>query len=129
MRTGSDTFWHGGVPGLRVGDRLLPPSVTGTDRNLHQYSKEFAPGVQDGAKVYVTTDRNAAKAFAALYPKGALYRVRPEGEMTVDPDAPDGTSFACESATVEAVYDRLVNLSPARAFRILSSSKPGRKRA
>ena len=75
--------------------------------------------MQNGEKVYVTTDRNAGKAFAAMYPKGALYRVKPEGEISEDPDAPGGTSFECDTALVEAVYDPLVSMPFLKALRIL----------
>lgn len=102
-------YFHGGVPGLRPGDQLLPPEQTGTDRTLSQHAT--AVGAPDWAGrrdlVYITTQRADARVFAAFRPDGALYRVEPDGPLGDDPDAP-GISFTCQSARVIAVLDAVV---------------------
>jgi hypothetical protein len=102
-------YWHGGIPGLRPGDLLLPASVTGTDRNLTGYG---TPTGWDNDhvrtdRVHLTTHRAAAKAFAAMYPDGALYVAEPIGDTEPDPDAPED-AVRCESARVVSVYDPCV---------------------
>jgi hypothetical protein len=90
-------------PGLKKGEILLPPSITGKS-TLLQYAKQIAPdGVQRADKVYVTTDVTSAELFAAVYPHGDVYKVRPH-DMEEDPDCTEhGLSFQCSKAEVIAV--------------------------
>jgi hypothetical protein len=61
--------------------------------------------------VYVTAAREVARAYAALYPDGALYEVEPVGELVADPDcAAVGVSWECERARVVRVVDPVVLL-------------------
>lgn len=102
-------YYHGGVPGLRAGDALTPPDVSGTTRTL----SEHVPGIAEhGTRtdvVYATTDREAARTFAALYPDGALYQVDLADEVGPDPDAP-GIAVMARSARVRSVVDPVVLL-------------------
>ncbi|MEE1774482.1 hypothetical protein PUR34_41505 [Streptomyces sp. JV185] len=104
-------YFHGGVPGLKPGDRILPPDNTGTTRRLSTYADEVNGPAHARRTdiVYLTTDRHVASAYAALHPDGALYRVDPEGEVEPDPDCFEpGLSWQCPAATVVAVVDPVV---------------------
>lgn len=102
-------YWHGGHPDLKPGDFVIPASESGTTRSLAEYSGPDlrASGHVRLDRVHLTTQREAARAFAAAYPNGALYRVEPVGVIEPDPDAPD-VSIRCERAQVVAVYDPCV---------------------
>jgi len=110
----ASTFWHGGVPGLRVGDELLP----GGGGLL---AAQTARGSSDGAHlnsglVYFTTDRELARAYAQSLKvlgvgTGSLYRVEPLGAVVRDPDYPDpapAISFGAPRARVTLVEQRSV---------------------
>lgn len=92
-------LFHGGVPGLRAGDVLLPASQTGVSA--------LAPSLPD--RVYGVTDRQVARGYAALRPDGGLYRVELLGEVEPDPDClVDGASWMAPSARVLSVVDPVV---------------------
>jgi hypothetical protein len=78
--------------------------------------------------VYLTTDRQVAKAYAAFYPDGALYSVVPESPVDPDPDCREpGLSWQCPRAVVAAVVDPVVlfrSRTPERWLRMLASSIP-----
>jgi hypothetical protein len=120
-------LFHGGAPGLRVGDRITPRRP---DDNSHlvdgcpicearRNGEQHELDDNDPGLVYVTTDRDYARIYAAGYPRGGLYIVEPEGELvdrtgTHDP-AP---SWGCPAATVRAVYDPVVTLNPRQTRRL-----------
>jgi len=120
------SYFHGGYPGLKPGDLLLPPDQTGTDHRLSATSAELgAPAYATRADiVYVTTLRDAARSYAAFYPDGALYRVEPVGDLEPDPDcAEPGLSWHCPAARIAAVVDPVVlfrTRSPERWLRPLT---------
>lgn len=106
-------YFHGGVSGLYPGDRILPPSITGAPSSL-----DFAHGMEDEAatlvrrdRVYVTTDVETARMWAALHPDGNakrggdLYRVVPDGDVEPDPDyqGGDGASWMAASALIVGI--------------------------
>lgn len=109
-------WYHGGAPGLKVGD-YLEPRPAGDTKHLHDdcaVCVARAAGLPlpdddlDPTKVYITSERIYAKLYAVGYPRGAIYRVEPEGELTESPD-PDATgSRACDRAKIVAVLDPLV---------------------
>lgn len=107
-------FYHGGVPGMEKGDIILPPSITGMS-TLLQYSKQIDPdGVQRHDRVYITTSRAAADLFASSYPRGDVYKVKPIGELSEDPDCTEeGLSYQCEKAVVVAAIRRKATLASA----------------
>jgi hypothetical protein len=69
-------WFHGGIPGLNVGDELLPPSQTGKP-TLLDYSREFAANTQRDDRVYLTRDPKAAALYAFGYPRGDVYEAEP----------------------------------------------------
>lgn len=102
-------YWHGGFPGLKPGDLIVPATESGTTHNLTGYGSQpgYGAGHVRADRVHLTTERSSAKAFAAAYPNGALYQAEPVGEIEPDPDAPD-EAIRCERARVIAVYDPCV---------------------
>ncbi|MGV2914616.1 hypothetical protein [Streptomyces alfalfae] len=101
-------YFHGGAPGLRRGDLLLPPAVTGTGRTLTADVLDMG-GVARRDRVYVTVGREVARVYAALFVDGALYEVEPLGELVADPDcAVAGVSWECPAARVVRVVDPVV---------------------
>lgn len=101
-------YFHGGVPGLRTGDLVRPPADTGVERTCTAHV--VAMGGQARAdRVYVTSARDVARVFAALYPDGALYQVEPVGELVPDPDCRSvGVSWEVPAARVVRVVDPVV---------------------
>lgn len=121
-RSASTGLWHGGVPGLVVGDRLLPPS-----RTRHRIvTHEAIPYEHDPTSVYVTNEKQFARTFAAQYIRdnehipGDVYAVRPVGDLLGDPDYAlgDEVSFRCSEAVVVAVVERGVRLSGTQLTRL-----------
>jgi hypothetical protein len=119
------TYFHGGIPGLKPGGWLLPPDESGTDRTLSAIAAEHdGPAYATRTDlVYVTTGRDIARAFAAFYPDGALYRVEPDGDLAPDPDSSvPGLSWQCPRARIAAVIDPVVlfrTRTPERWLRML----------
>ncbi|MFD8234045.1 hypothetical protein ACFV20_19455 [Streptomyces sp. NPDC059696] len=111
-------YFHGGYPGLKPGQLILPPDQTRTEHRLSAIASEIgAPAHATRTDVvYVTVARDVARAYAALYPDGALYLVEPEGALEPDPDCstPD-LSWQCEAARITAVVDPAV-LARSRPF-------------
>lgn len=85
----TERYWHGGAPGLKPGD-LITPQPSGAGGHLVdgcptcEARKAGTPLDSDDNNpdwVYVTTDREYARLYAAGYPRGGLYQVEPVGEM------------------------------------------------
>jgi hypothetical protein len=119
-------YFHGGAPGLRPGD-LIEPQPIDQGRHLvdgcpiceaRKTGQQLPSDDLDPSMVYVTTDRDYARVYAAGYPNGALYVVDPVGELTPSPDPVP--SWGCPSARVTAVYDAHVRMSPAQLRRTLA---------
>ncbi len=94
-------YFHGGIPGLEVGEHILPPSKTHTRNTLQGYG---SVGRKD--MVYLTTELASARMFAAGHPsgRGCVYEVKPDGALYQDPDCNEpGLSFMCERATIVRV--------------------------
>ncbi|MCF3960327.1 hypothetical protein [Streptomyces fuscigenes] len=101
-------YFHGGVPGLAPGGRLLPPAETGAEGTTTAAAIELG-GAARLDRVYVTTSRTVARVYAALLPDGALYEVAPDGELEPDPDCRvPGASWECPAAYVVRVVDPVV---------------------
>ncbi|MET8609721.1 hypothetical protein [Streptomyces misionensis] len=106
----SARLFHGGVPGLRPGDHVLPPIVTGVERTLTSTAQALGASPEHARRdrVYVTIGRDVARVYAAFKPDGALYEVQ-AGTLDADPDcAVPGVSFACPAAVVVRVVDPVV---------------------
>lgn len=123
-------YFHGGYPGLQPGDLLLPPDETGTEHRLSSYAAALdGPAhARRTDRVYLTTDRQIARAYAAFYRDGALYEVGPAGPLEPDPDCTTpGLSWQCEAATVLVVVDPAVlfrDRRPERWIRMLTPPTP-----
>lgn len=117
-------LYHGGAPGRRRGDLLLPPSKTGLTRTTRTESVRagFGNVTQRNDRVYVTTDRELAHACAGVWTAdgvsvggGVLYRVQAFGDLEPDEDLPGlGISFQLPGAVVLAVIDAYVRRDDAR---------------
>lgn len=111
-------FFHGGIPGLRVGDLLEP----GHDRRTHDNCKWCEARAHGGAylgmdgpsrrtdRIYFTTHRLYAKHYASLWGRGDLYRVEPVGDVERSTEDTIET-FTAPAARVAAVLDRAVQLT------------------
>jgi len=99
------TYFHGGHPGLKIGEFLLPSVETGV-RGLDDWSGSASETI--GRFVYVTTNMPAARLYAAMYPGkngGTVYEVLPEGEIVLDKDCDlAGISFSCPKALIIAEH-------------------------
>lgn len=95
-------LYHGGVPGLRVGDLILPPDESGTTRRLSAYAPAAAEWGYRTDVVYLTRVQAQARAFAAVYPDGTLYEAEPIELVGVDPDNP-ATAVMARRARIVAV--------------------------
>lgn len=94
---GEPHYYHGGPRGLRT---ILPPKETGA----RSYAADLST-VCRRDRVYVTTDFGAALLYAACHERGAVYEVRPVGELLPDPDCSlPGLSWECRGATVVRVH-------------------------
>jgi hypothetical protein len=90
-------YFHGGNRGLKVGDYILPPSVTSRDS-----ASDFdAHIVHRKDRVYVSTSQSDAQFFVSASPEPIVYEVEPEGELVPDPDCNSGVSFTCHKAKID----------------------------
>lgn len=118
-------FFHGGVPGLNVGDLIEP----GHDRKTHdgcpwceaRARGEAFSGIdgpsRESDRVYFTTSRLYAKHYASLWGRGDLYRVEPVGDVTVSAED-TMESFTAPSVRVAAILDRAVLLTMSERRRL-----------
>lgn len=102
------TWYHGGIPGLEAGDRILPPDTTGTTHRLSANTPAAAPHGTRTDVVYLARHDQHARAFAALYPDGALYQVEPESPVEPDPDAPEHAGMATSAVITAVLRPRVV---------------------
>lgn len=96
------TYFHGGFPGLKPGELVLPASYTGHPRAI-DFVDDPQKDLVRRDRVYLTTDAAGASIYAAFYPKppGWLYVVDPIGELEPDPDCTQpGLSFQTTKARV-----------------------------
>lgn len=113
--TPTGPFFHGGVPGLAPGDKILPTRMTGSQRPMKDFFPEHVtaathPWLLRDDCVFFSPDPGFAALFAAAHPDGALYEVRPNGEISIDPDAPAGEAWRARSATIVRVVEPVVRL-------------------
>lgn len=105
----SDSWFHGGYPGLEVGEFIDCPDVTAAENTLSAYAT--AAGAPHGTRndvVYLTDRQDTARAYAAMFPDGALYRVEPVDVVGPDPDAPTEAIMCRRAQIVEVVRERVV---------------------
>lgn len=115
-------YWHGGMPGLRVGDLIEPGHERATRDDCpicdaRRVGASLAAGnaIIDAPsahrdRIYITTDRLYAKHYASLYGRGDLYRVEPIGDL-LRPTEDSYETYAVTAARVVSVYDRAVLLT------------------
>jgi len=130
---GTALWYHGGVPGLRRGQQILPPSVTGArvlTTSPHPEGEKWITAVYSSDLVYVTTSLSAARLFASVAPAnggkrhgGDVYEVIPDGPLRPDPDylGLDGAQMACESATIVRILARRVPRPDPGQIRVLAA--------
>jgi hypothetical protein len=104
-----DAFYHGGAPGVGVGDYLLPRSLTGDAGSRAEWPDEWvkAAGVEDledGDWVFYTRNFKLAARCAVVHRSGhgRVYEVVPEGKIEADP-ARVQDCFRCSRAKVVAI--------------------------
>ena len=107
-------LWHGGVPGLSLGDLILPAAEVGPKHQSEAWRTALAlasavtddRAITNDRVVYVSLDRAAALEFACTHPsgKGCVYEVEPVGDLHPDPDNYDGTAWTCSRAIVRGVF-------------------------
>ncbi|TDL41116.1 hypothetical protein [Arthrobacter nitrophenolicus] len=115
------TYYHGGTPGLALGEVLQPPSVTGIVSEtwaLTIAAKLESETDQRRDKIYLTTDPSLAKFYAMVWRDphtgvqggGAVYEVGVDSN-TIEPD-PDLTSSNCwqaDAGTILRVHTAAVS--------------------
>jgi dual specificity phosphatase 3 len=99
--TAPEVFYHGGKPGMNVGDTLLPPTITGasTIMDTVAYASNVPASwldaydqsperLRERSRVFVTQDLTYATEMAARHHAvvrhhavGAVYRVQPLGNL------------------------------------------------
>jgi hypothetical protein len=109
-------YFHGGMPGLKVGDKLR----SAQDQGL-KFSYLVPGSKYDPESVYMATDLEVAKVYAAQFElmsskstaavPGDVYRVRPLGPLRRDPDLPPISFKAPEALVLEVVKENVL-LSP-----------------
>lgn len=118
-------LYHGGAPGLRVGDLIKP----GHERRHHdgcawceaRRKGEAHQGIDGPSRhqdrVYVTTHRLYARHYASLWGRGDLYRAEAVGDLTRSTEDTVET-FLVPAARIAAVLDRAVLLTMSERRRL-----------
>ncbi len=112
-------LWHGGVPGLRIGD-LLEPGHSRDDRHpgcpwcearaRGEGFRGMDPPASHPRHVYLTTDREYARYHASLYGRGDLYLAEPIGPTEYAGAEDPFPAWHAPAARVIAVPERAVLL-------------------
>lgn len=116
------TYWHGSSIELTTSDVLLPAShhepgyLVLTAADLYGYDRD---------RVYVTTNRELARAWASRSSAGCLLRVEPQGELEADPDFP-GISYSTNQATIVDVEEHPIKMSMLAARKAFAHTDIGR---
>ena len=112
-------YFHGGPYGLREGDFILPPAITGA-KSCSDLGVKINNNPHRKDRVYVTTTMDAAFMFGAQAPwcEVGIYAVIPWSELEPDPDCSEPNfSFQCESAKII----RVARISRKQRKQILSA--------
>lgn len=121
------TYYHGGIPGLRIGDEVLPPTRTGMPNSAARIVAEYdldGPHVRDDVVFLASTEVMAAM-FAAMYPAptgGWIYECEAREPVEDDPDyrGPSGESVQAPSALIVRVVGPLAQSDVNDIRRLLS---------
>jgi hypothetical protein len=116
-------YWHGGRRNIAVGEFIRPRNArrrefSAVERKVEANNMRVGYDTDcDPNRIYVTTDLELARGWAMneilrADGGGALYRVRPEPTMSIEPD-PDypPTSFSARRARVLEVVEDPVQMS------------------
>lgn len=110
-------LFHGGQAGLRVGQLILPPATTGVKPADERAT--YAPGVYRRDRVYMVTEAELARMFAALHPSGDtkrggdVYRVEPLQGLERDRDCrTPGMSWQAPCARIAGIVATGVRRAP-----------------
>ena len=118
MNPGTPTaLFHGGVPGLWVGDVILPnmaehryvPGCKYCEAQRTNSEVAFDPPTPPDW-VYATSDRPYARCYASRAVRGTLYRIRLEGDVERSTEDPFPT-WRGRRAIVVASLERAVTLT------------------
>jgi len=101
-------LYHGGVPGLVIGDWVVPPVESGVEPASPLFTGPRSVRLRT---VFVTPSRPFARFVASLWPDqpaGTVYRVEPCGDLSVDIDSEvAGLSLCVGRARVLEVCERV----------------------
>lgn len=79
-------YFHGGAPGRRKGERVVPPGESGEQSARANLDPSERAHIRTD-RVFISEHRWDAKFFARTIPGGgSVYEVVPEGEVEPDPD-------------------------------------------
>jgi len=116
-------YFHGGRPGLHVGDVLTPASERQDTEALTMIAQDIDHAEKakaDPSFVYISTRYDIGMFYAKGFPPkgGAVYAVVPFGPLEDDPDfkGPSGVSLRCRAATIVRVLDKQVKLFTPEEF-------------
>lgn len=121
--TRATPLWHGGAPGIEVGEHIEPNHVL-ESRGIFYGSR----GVGDLAagRVYVSPRPDFARVFAtrtkAFAGRGTLYRVRPvaSSSLDFDVDYPADASLSCSRAVVEEIVETNISIPEVDGLKIMA---------
>ncbi|WP_424215996.1 hypothetical protein ACN20G_28020 (plasmid) [Streptomyces sp. BI20] len=117
MSSRTARFFHGGVPGLEVGDvlagghsrQVVDGCAICASRNAGRPTL-YDPATLHPDRLYVTTDREYARHYAGTYGAGDLYDVVPLGDVL--PSEEDRfPTWSVSRARVRLVVARRVHLT------------------
>jgi hypothetical protein len=96
-------YWHGGQSGLKVGEYILPPVITGARKEMVGFGRRW----ERSGCVYVTTEHRIAIVHAALHESGGtVYTVDPVGDVLPDTEHNvPGASWICNAARILEAND------------------------
>ncbi|MCM0622187.1 hypothetical protein [Nocardioides bruguierae] len=121
----TSALYHGGIPGLRIGDLIEPGHARRTHQGCEYCKAREAGQAHNGIdgpsgrpdRVYATTHRLYAKHYASLWGRGDLYRVEPVGETEQSSEDSFETMIA-PAFRVVSVYERAVALTMSERRRL-----------
>jgi hypothetical protein len=106
-------LWHGGVPGLKPGMWILPPSVTGIDScRTYEIDADLRP-ITRKDRIYLVDNEQWARTWAVMGAmirfrgRASVYEVECVDEIELDPDyvGEGERSFMVPKARVVRGYD------------------------
>lgn len=123
-------LFHGGIPGLKPGELIVPSPyhiVDGCEICAAKAAGQqpiidginVDPLTERTDRVYLTSDREYARWYASKYPRGDLYVVEPLGDVEPSTEDPFDT-WCAPSARVTGIYDRYVQLTWPQRRRLLA---------